>query len=160
MLKRIVSVVTLLLMTSVLLPLVGSFAQEEETACTVTANYDEAMQENNTNALRLFAYLGDDGLFDGEPDTISLYFAMLQSSRQYYEVQAHELPDCAQELNTAYIRALTSMQDVLAYNWAILANPDRATYFIGRANNAKELLNEAWGAYSDIQQSTEFVIEG
>lgn len=139
------------------LPLLGGSAQEN--TCVVPANYDEATQENNTNILRIFAFLGDDGLYDAAPDTISLHFAMLQSTRQYYEDQAATLPICAQELNTAYIRALTTMQDVLAYNWALLAHPDRAAYFISRANSAKTDLNEAWGHVSDILVAVDFVVE-
>ncbi len=139
------------------IPLLGGSAQES--ACTIPANYDEATQENNTNILRIFAFLGNDGLYDAAPDTISLHFTMLQSTRQYYEDQAAVLPACAQEFNTTYIRALTSMQDVLAYNWALLANPDRAAYFISRANSAKDDLNTAWGEVSDILLASDFAVE-
>lgn len=157
MFKRVLLVFTAALIAAAVLPLVGGRAQES--ACAIPANYDEATQENNTNVLRLFAFLGDDGLFDADPDTISLHFAMLRSIRQYHEAQAASLPDCAQDFNTSYIRALTAMQDVLAYNWALLANPDRAAYFVSRANSAKDDLNEAWAQLSEAQQTTDFVVE-
>lgn len=158
--RRMMMILVLAGFAVALLPLVNSYAQsEEDAACVIPANYDEATQENNTNILRIFAFLGTDGLYDGNPDTISLHFAMLQSIRQYYEDQAAALPDCAAALNTAYIAAVTSMQDVLAYNWAILGQPERGRYFVQQANSAKEDLNEAWSEVSNLLRATRFVTE-
>lgn len=148
-----------LLLGALLLPAVTTGQSDTPAACTVSENYDEAVTENNTNLLRLFAFLGNDGVYDGDPDNISLYYTMLQSIRRYYEDVHSELPDCAQPLNTAQIRAITAMQDVLGLNLGAMAEPERATFYLTRANQAKEHLNEVWGELSGLTESSAITVE-
>lgn len=133
----------------------GVDTQAQDEPCIIPENYNEAAGENQVNMLRLFTFVGNDGVWDTNPDSISLYYSMLQSVRQYYERQHDILPNCAHDLNFAYIRTTTAMQDVLALNWAIQANPDDTT-LITRANRAKTYLNNAWADLSAIQRATTF----
>ena len=128
-----------------------STAQDD--TCVVSAAYDEANEENLTNILRLFAFLGDDGVWDGEPETVGLYYAMMQSIREYYEDAT--VPTCAEDLNTAMIRTTTAMQDVLAHNWAMQAYPDNQRY-VSRANQAFADLNDEWSALSQTSSARPF----
>ncbi|MEL6406622.1 MAG: hypothetical protein AAFR81_19790 [Chloroflexota bacterium] len=138
------------------MPILMSIAQDD--TCVLPENYNEAAGENISSMIRVFAFLGDDGLWDGEPDNINLYFSALVSTRQYYEDARDTLPTCAQDLNDAYIRTTTAMSDVLAYNWAIQANPQNANFFVARADAAKDDLNAAWASLSDLDQASSFSI--
>lgn len=130
-------------------------AQDDDT-CVLPENYNEAAGENITSMIRMFAFLGDDGIWDSNPDNLNLYFTMLVSTRQYYEDARATLPACAQDLNDAYIRTTSAMSDVLAYNWALQANPDNSAIFEVRANAAKDDLNAEWSALSDLDSSSAF----
>lgn len=128
------------------------YAQKDDAACHLDDNYREANQENLTAFLRIFAFLGNDGVWDAYPETIGLYYRLLASMRTFYDDADADLPFCAHPINDQYIAVIIHMNDVLAYNWAIQAYPDESIY-ISRANEAKQELNTAWQQLSDLNEA-------
>ncbi|MEO1288395.1 MAG: hypothetical protein AAFV93_11555 [Chloroflexota bacterium] len=155
--KRLASLLVLIVVAIAIVP--SFLGQTQDSNCQIPENYSEAAGENVTSQIRVFAFLGNDGIWDSDADTISLTFAQMVSIREYYEDARETLPDCAQALNTAYLRVTTAMTDVLAYNWALQANENRRNYFIAQTNEAKEKLNEEWATLSDLDNNSVFETE-
>jgi hypothetical protein len=156
MMKHITRFFPVLLLSLLLLPGLPQTGQAQtDDTCTLPELYDETSRENNLSLIRLFGMLGNDGVLDREQENAALYFEQMRSMRTYYERQSETLPDCLQAINTAYIRTLSAAQDVLTYNIAMRAWPQRADGYRHDASDARADLNTEFSIISDFYRQIE-----
>lgn len=119
-------------------------------SCAVPENYLEGFQENVGVLLRLLTYANGGSVQFSDNELFQNYYGMLQSSRAYYLEEQANLPQCAQELNTAMVDLLQTNMEVLALRQFAEANPDLLR-MADRRQASIEALNQSWQRLGQIE---------
>lgn len=136
-----------------------STTENEDEPCGISFAYQEAIDENRHSLTRitLMAATGGNSPLT-EPDTIRLFYRQMLSMRQYHEEMRERLPECAQDINDAYIGAITAAQDILAFGLAHFAIPEDTLRNQAYVVDAQEYLQEQWARVNAASQATELVV--
>lgn len=102
----------LLLFVLGLMLTVGAISAQE-TTCTVSENYLEALNEHGDTLLRLNVLLNTGGGVLNNLQTVEINHRLLRSMRRYHEERHAGLPACAQPSNLATMTTINATDDAL-----------------------------------------------
>lgn len=111
--------------------------------CTVTENYQEAVDENIFSLLRLLSLTNTENNRLHTAEQFGINYALLISMRQYHEDMHDRLPACAKGLNQELIQTITATQDVMTLSLASATFTETNRYE-KRLDRAQNRLNDAW----------------